>query len=80
MFNEESWAIQGATAAFGPSYLDMGRRAGAMIGRILQNPKKPLPAIERADRFDFIVNYRTLNFMGIQIPPAVLKRADKIIR
>lgn len=80
MFNEESWAIQGATAAFGPSYLDMGRRAGAMIGRILQNPKNPLPAIERADKFDFIVNYRTLNFMGIQIPPAVLKRADKIIR
>ena len=28
MFNEESWAIQGATAAYGPSYLDMGRRAG----------------------------------------------------
>lgn len=80
MFNEESWAIQGATAAFGPNYLDMGRRAGAMIGRILQNPKNPLPAIERADKFDFIVNYRIANFMGIQIPPAVLKRADKVIR
>jgi putative ABC transport system substrate-binding protein len=80
MFNEESWAIQGATAAYGPSYLDMGRRAGGMIGRILKNPKSALPAIERADKFDFIVNYRTASFIGLHVPPAVLKRADKVIR
>jgi ABC-type uncharacterized transport system substrate-binding protein len=80
MFNEESWAIQGATAAYGPSYLDMGRRAGAMIGRILKNPQSALPAIERAEKFEFVINYRTANFMGLQLPPAVLKRADKIIR
>ncbi|HUR71347.1 MAG TPA: ABC transporter substrate-binding protein [Candidatus Limnocylindrales bacterium] len=80
MFNDESWAIQGATAAYGPSNLDMGRRAGAMIGRILKNPKNPLPPIERADKFDFIINYRTATFIGMQVSPAVLKRADKIIR
>jgi len=80
MFNEESWAILGATAAYGPSYLDMGRRAGAMIGRILKDPKTALPVIQRAEKFDFIVNYRTANFMGMKLPPAVLKRADKIIR
>jgi putative ABC transport system substrate-binding protein len=80
MFNEESWAIQGATAAYGPSYLDMGRRAGAMIGRILKNPKAALPAVQRAEKFDFIVNYRTANFMGLKIAPAVLEKADKVIR
>lgn len=80
MFNEESWAIQGATAAYGPSYLDMGQRAGALIGRILKNPKTALPAVQRADKFDFIVNYRTANFMGLKIAPAVLKKADKVIR
>ena len=80
MFNEESWAIQGATAAYGPSYLEMGRRAGAIIGQILKNPKAALPAIQRADKFDFIVNYRTANFMGMKIAPSVLKKADKVIR
>jgi putative ABC transport system substrate-binding protein len=80
MFNDESWAIQGATAAYGPNYLDMGRRAGAMISRILKNPKSALPAIERAEKFDFIINYRTANFIGLHVPPAVLKRADKVIR
>ena len=80
MFNEESWAIQGATAAYGPSYLDMGRRAGAIVGQILKNPKAALPAVQRADKFDFIVNYRTANFMGMKIAPSVLKKADKVIR
>lgn len=80
MFNEESWAIQGATAAYGPSYLDMGRRAGALIGHIIKNPKAALPAVQRADKFDFIVNYRTANFMGMKIAPSVLKKADKVIR
>ena len=80
MFNEESWAIQGATAAYGPSYLDMGRRAGALIGRILKHPKTALPAVQRADKFDFIVNYRTASFMGMKIAPSVLKKADKVIR
>ncbi len=80
MFNEESWAIQGATAAYGPSYLDMGRRAGAMIAHILKNPKSPLPAIEHSEKFDFIVNYRAANYMGFLVPQAVLKRADKVIR
>lgn len=80
MFNEESWAIQGATATYGPNYLDMGRRAGVMIGRILKNPESALPAIERAEKFEFIVNYRTANFMGLQLPAEVLRRADKVIR
>ena len=80
MFNEELWAIQGATAAYGPSYLDMGRRAGGIIGRILKSPKSALPAIERAEKFDFVINYRTANFMGMKLPPAVLNHADKVIR
>lgn len=80
MFNEESWAIRGATAAYGPSYLAMGQRAGTIVGRILKNSKAALPAIERADKFDFIVNYRTANFMGLKIAPSVLKKADKVIR
>lgn len=80
MFNEESWAIAGATAAYGPSYLEMGRRAGVLIGSILKSPRSALPAIERAEKFDLIVNFRGADYIGLKIPPALLKRADKVIR
>jgi len=80
MFNEESWAIAGATAAYGPSYLEMGRRAGAIVGAILSNPKSALAAIERAEKFELIVNYRNANYIGLKLAPQLLKRADKVIR
>ncbi len=36
MFNEESWAISGALAAYGPSYLEMGRQAGRLVDKIIK--------------------------------------------
>jgi putative ABC transport system substrate-binding protein len=80
MFNEESWAIRGALAAYGPSYLDMGRRAAALIDRILKGAAPAALPIERATKFDLTLNYRTGTFIGFQFSPAMLKRADKVIR
>ena len=80
MFNEEAWAIQGALAAYGPSYLDMGRRAAGLLDRIIKGaPAASLP-VERAAKFDLTLNYRTANFIGIQFSPDMLKKADKVIR
>jgi len=80
MFNEESWAISGALAAYGPDYEEMGRQAGRLADKIIngQNPAS-LP-IERASKFDLTLNYRTANFIGIRFTPAMLKKADKVIR
>lgn len=80
MFNEESWAVSGAMAAYGPNYLDMGRRAAGLIDRILKGQKPGSLPIERASKFDLTLNYRTANFIGIRISPDMLKKADKVIR
>lgn len=80
MFNEESWAIRGALAAYGPSYLDMGQRAAALIDRILKGTTPATLPIERATKFDLTLNYRTATFIGFHFAPAILKRADKVIR
>ena len=80
MFNEESWAIRGALAAYGPSYLDMGQRAATLIDRILKGAAPATLPIERATKFDLTLNYRTATFIGFQFSPAMLKRADKVIR
>lgn len=80
MFNEEAWAIRGALAAYGPSYLDMGRHAASLIDRIVKGaPAASLP-IERAAKFDLTLNYRTANFIGLQFSQTMLKKADKVIR
>jgi putative ABC transport system substrate-binding protein len=80
MFNEESWAIDGALAAYGPNYLEMGRQAGRLVDRILKGEKPVSLPVERASKFDLTLNYRTATFIGIRFPEELLKKAAKVIR
>ena len=80
MFNEEAWAIRGALAAYGPSYLEMGRQGARLVDKIIKGEKPASLPIERASKFDLTLNYRTANFIGFHFSQAMLKRADKVIR
>ncbi len=80
MFNEESWAISGALAAYGPNYLEMGRQAGRLADKIIKGESPASLPFERASKFDLTINYRTASFIGLNLPAAMLKKADKVIR
>ena len=80
MFNEEAWAIAGATTAYGPSYLEMGRHAARIIDQILKGKAPAAIPIVRSDKFDLTINYRAASYIGLQLPNELLKKADKVIR
>lgn len=80
MFNEESWAIAGALAAYGPNYLEMGRQAGRLADKIIKGQRPASLPLQRASKFDLTLNYRTATFIGFKLPPEILKKADKVIR
>jgi putative ABC transport system substrate-binding protein len=80
MFNEESWAIGGATAAYGPSYFEMGRLAGLSIDQIIKGKAPSTLPIVRATKFDLTINYRAANYIGLQLPKDLLQQANKVIR
>ncbi len=80
MFNEESWAIRGALAAYGPSYSEMGRQAAGLVDQIIKGQKPESLPVVRADKFDLTLNYRTARFLDLRFPPEVLKKAEKVIR
>jgi len=80
MFNEEAWAIRGALAAYGPSYLEMGRQGAGLVDKIIKGEKPASLPFERASKFDLTLNYRTAHFIGFHFSQAMLKKADKVIR
>ena len=80
MFGEETWAVRGAMAAYGPNYYEMGRQAARLVEMIIKGRKPESLPIQRANKFEFILNYRTANFIGVTFAPDLLKRADKVIR
>ncbi|HSK29739.1 MAG TPA: ABC transporter substrate-binding protein [Candidatus Limnocylindria bacterium] len=80
MFNEESWVIAGALAAYGPSYIEMGRQAARLIDRIIKGERPQTLPLERASKFDLTLNFRTANAIGLRLPEAMLKQAERVIR
>lgn len=80
MFSEQSWAIKGALAAYGPNYYEMGRKAGNIVNAILKGRHARDLPVEHIAKFDLTLNYRTANFLGITLSQEMLKKADKVIR
>ncbi len=79
MYPASFWAQFGALASYGPDQYQQGRQAARLAHRILTGtPPAELP-VELPDRIEFIVNLKTAKGLGLNVPPGVLLRADRVI-
>ena len=71
---------RGAVAALAVDYYRMGRQTGEMVGRILQGARPADMPVETLREFQIYLNPGSAAKMGLEIPPALLQKADKIIQ
>ena len=69
----------GGLMAYGTNVPDIYRRAASYVDRILKGANPGDLPIEQPVRFDFVVNLKTAQKLGVTIPSTILDRADELI-
>ena len=66
--------------AYGPSRPEAYQHVAALVGKIVKGAKPADLPVERPMKFEFIINLKTAEALGLTIPPILLFQADQVIR
>jgi putative ABC transport system substrate-binding protein len=70
----------GGLLSYGPNLPDLWRRSAMYVHRILRGTKPRDLPVEQPRKLEFVINLRTAAALGLNIPPALLARADEVIQ
>jgi putative tryptophan/tyrosine transport system substrate-binding protein len=69
----------GGLMSYGPNFSDLWRHAGDLVDKILRGAKPGEIPIEQPTKFDLVINLTTAKALGLDVPPALLSRANEVI-
>jgi len=80
IYGQPQYVEDGGLLSYAPSYTDLFQRAATYVDKILKGAKPADLPVEQPTKFEFIINLKAAKQIGVTIPPAVLARADRVIR
>jgi len=80
IFNSKAEVANGGLMSYGHDEIEAFLRPAVMVDKILKGAKPADLPVEQPTKFELIINLKAANQIGLTIPPAVLARADRVIR
>ncbi len=79
MWQQSEAVGRGGLMAYGPNRADLYRRAAYFVDRILKGTRPADLPVEEPMRFDFVINLKIAELLGVTIPRHVMMQATEVI-
>jgi putative ABC transport system substrate-binding protein len=80
MYGWRAYVDAGGLMAYGANLVDIDRRATTYVDKILRGAKPADLPVEQPTKFEFVINLKTAQALGLTIPPMVIFQATEVIR
>jgi len=79
VYSNRRYTVDGGLMSYGVDRVEEYRRAAAYVDRILRGAKASDLPVRRQERFELLLNLKTAEALGLEVPRLLLARASEVI-